>query len=85
MRDAIREPHLLRGGAASGQRGLAPIAAQDFQIGLVEHVESPFDPRGSLLTREADGMFRMRLGSGADGGPGEPLPLLFTLVAERAA
>jgi hypothetical protein len=30
-------------------------------------------------------MFRMRLGSGADGGPGEPLPLLFTLVAERAA
>lgn len=68
-----------------GETVNAAISAGLRIVGLVEHVESPFDPRGSLLTREADGMFRMRLGSGADGGPGEPLPLLFTLVAERAA
>jgi hypothetical protein len=35
--------------------------------------------------QEEDGMVRLRLGTGADGAPAEPLPVLFTLVAERPA
>lgn len=60
-------------------------AALDAGLGivrLVEHVESPYDPRGDILVREDDGMFRLRIGRGRDGRAGEPLPLLFTLVAE---
>lgn len=46
---------------------------------LDEHLEAEFDPRGQLLTVEADGRFRWR-----PGGPGTfPAPLLFTLVASR--
>lgn len=61
-------------------------AALDAGLGivrLVEHVASPFDPRGDILMREEDGMFRLRIGEGHDGRPAEPLPLLFTLVAEK--
>ncbi len=54
-------------------------------VRLIEHVESPFDPRGDILVQEEDGMFRLRIGTGADGAPAEPLPVLFTLVAERPA
>ena len=54
-------------------------------VRLIEHVEAPFDPRGDILVQEEDGMFRLRLGTGADGAPAEPLPVLFTLVAERPA
>ena len=50
---------------------------------LAEHLESGTDPRGSLLVREADGLFRLRLGSGQGEQPGEPLPILFTLVAQK--
>jgi len=63
-------------------------AALDAGLGivrLVEHVASPFDPRGDILVREEDGMFRLRIGQGRDGGQAEPLPMLFTLVAERPA
>ena len=52
-------------------------------VRLVEHVASPFDPRGALLNLEEDGQFRLRIGQGRDGAPAEPLPLLFTLVAEK--
>lgn len=41
---------------------------------LHEHLAADFDPRGTVLTREADGAYRLRLG-------GEPLPVLFTLLA----
>lgn len=61
-------------------------AALDAGLGVVrllEHVASPFDPRGDILVREDDGMFRLRIGQGHDGKPGEPLPLLFTLIAEK--
>ena len=61
-------------------------AALDAGLGIVrllEHVSSPFDPRGDILVREDDGMFRLRIGQGRDGAPAEPLPLLFTLVAEK--
>jgi SAM-dependent methyltransferase len=61
-------------------------AALDAGLGvvrLIEHVESPFDPRGDILVREDDGMFRLRMGQGRDGDPAEPLPVLFTLVAEK--
>jgi SAM-dependent methyltransferase len=54
-------------------------------VRLIEHVEAPFDPRGDILVQEEDGMFRLRIGTGADGAPAEPLPVLFTLVAERPA
>ncbi len=50
---------------------------------LEEHVEAPFDPRGDILRREEDGMYRLRIGSGPSGGPAEPLPVLFTLVAGK--
>jgi SAM-dependent methyltransferase len=43
---------------------------------LDEHLEADFDPRGSLLAREDDGRYRLRV-------DGEMLPLLFTLVAAK--
>jgi SAM-dependent methyltransferase len=43
---------------------------------LEEHVEADFDPRGSMLPREDDGLFRLRF-------DGELLPLLFTLIAAK--
>jgi SAM-dependent methyltransferase len=52
---------------------------------LDEHTASPFDPTGSSLTQEEDGMYRLRIGSGLDGARAEPLPVLFTLVAEKPA
>jgi SAM-dependent methyltransferase len=53
-------------------------------VRLDEHVEAPFDPRGDVLKQEEDGGFRLRVGIGAGGAPPEPLPVLFTLVAEKA-
>ncbi|MEI6363230.1 MAG: class I SAM-dependent methyltransferase [Actinomycetes bacterium] len=50
---------------------------------LDEHVAASFDPRGDLLTKEEDGMYRWRIGVGKDGEPAQPLPVLFTLVARR--
>ena len=50
---------------------------------LTEHLETSFDSGGGRLTQEADGLFRLRLGTGAEGGPAEPLPILFTLVARK--
>ncbi|MEA2281922.1 MAG: hypothetical protein QOK21_2529 [Solirubrobacteraceae bacterium] len=44
---------------------------------LEEHLDSDFDPRGRLLTREEDGRFRLRLS-------GEALPVAFTLIARRS-
>jgi 2-polyprenyl-3-methyl-5-hydroxy-6-metoxy-1,4-benzoquinol methylase len=41
---------------------------------LHEHLDTSFDPRGNLLTKEDDGRHRLRLGD-------QPLPLLFTLLA----
>jgi SAM-dependent methyltransferase len=43
---------------------------------LEEHLDSDFDPRGRLLTREPDGRFRLRVS-------GEALPVAFTLIARR--
>ena len=40
-------------------------------------------PRGDCMTREPDGLFRLRAGRGGAGALPEPLPVLFTLVAER--
>ncbi|MDO8308383.1 MAG: class I SAM-dependent methyltransferase [Actinomycetota bacterium] len=51
-------------------------------VRLDEHVSIPFDPRGSLLRREDDGMYRMRLGTGTGDALAEPLPVLFTLIAQ---
>ena len=68
-----------------GESVNAAIGAGLRILRLDEHVEAPFDPRGSLLPQDADGMFRMRFGHGVDGRPAEPVPVLFTLLAERAA
>jgi SAM-dependent methyltransferase len=43
---------------------------------LDEHLEADFDPRGGLLAREDDGRYRLRV-------DGEPLPVLFALVAAK--
>jgi len=43
---------------------------------LEEHLDSDFDPRGDVLTREDDGRYRLRV-------DGESLPVLFTLVAAK--
>jgi SAM-dependent methyltransferase len=43
---------------------------------LDEHMEAERDPRGTVLAREPDGRFRLRLG-------GEALPVAFTLIARR--
>jgi SAM-dependent methyltransferase len=45
---------------------------------LIEHVEASAATREHVLTREADGMLRLRAGPGQ-----EPLPILFTLIAAR--
>jgi SAM-dependent methyltransferase len=44
---------------------------------LREHLEVERDPRGTLLPREEDGQLRLRLA-------GQPLPVLFALVAAKA-
>jgi hypothetical protein len=41
-----------------------------------EHLDTEFDPRGDLLAHEDDGRYRLRV-------TGQPLPLLFTLVARN--
>lgn len=66
-----------------GETVTAAIGAGLRIVRLDEHVEAPFDPRGDVLTREGDGQYRLRLGTGAGGGPAEPLPVLFTLIAEK--
>jgi SAM-dependent methyltransferase len=43
---------------------------------LHEHLDASFDPRGDVLAREDDGRFRLRVG-------GQPLPVLFTLLASH--
>lgn len=72
-------------GWSLGETVNAAISAGLSIVRLDEHTASPFDPRGSLLTREEDGLFRLRVGVGLGGGPGEPLPILFTLIAEKPA
>lgn len=46
---------------------------------LFEHLSCAFDPRGGVAERESDGRYRARLG----GPSGEPMPMLFTLLASR--
>jgi SAM-dependent methyltransferase len=43
---------------------------------LREHLDSPIDPRGDLLTKDDDGRYRLRVG-------GTALPVLYTLLASR--
>ena len=45
---------------------------------LYEHLDAAIDGRGGVLAREADGRYRLRI-------DGEPLPVLFTLLASRVA
>lgn len=68
-----------------GETVNAAIDAGLTVVRLLEHVASPFDPRGDILQKEEDGLFRLRIGVGDGGAPAEPVPLLFTLVAEKVA
>jgi SAM-dependent methyltransferase len=68
-----------------GETVTAAIEAGLAVVRLAEHVEAASDPRGDCMTREADGLFRLRIGRGAGDRPPEPLPVLFTLVAEKVA
>ena len=66
-----------------GETVNAAIGAGMTIVRLDEHVASASDPRGDCMTREPDGLFRLRAGRGGAGALPEPLPVLFTLVAER--
>ena len=66
-----------------GETVHAAIGAGMTIVRLDEHVASASDPRGDCMTREPDGLFRLRAGRGGAGALPEPLPVLFTLVAER--
>lgn len=67
-----------------GETVNAAIGAGLRVVRLDEHVDASFDPRGDVLRQEADGRFRLRIGTGAAGADPEPLPVLFTLIAEKA-
>lgn len=49
---------------------------------LDEHLATDMDPRGTLLVKEADGLYRWRLPS-PDGGPGLPVPVMYTLILSK--
>ena len=72
-------------GWSLGETVNAALSAGMSIIRLDEHTAAPFDPRGSVLTCEEDGLFRLRIGVGPGGGPAEPLPILFTLITEKPA
>jgi SAM-dependent methyltransferase len=61
---------------ALGEVVLAAVGAGLRLDTLEEHLDAPFDPRGSVLAQEDDGRFRLRV-------TGQPLPVLFTLLATR--
>ena len=52
-------------------------------IAVVEHTSMSFDPRGSMLQLNPDGRYELRMTSGSEGHPSEPLPVLFSFIAER--
>ena len=68
-----------------GETVNAAIAAGLAVAFLDEHDASPYDPRGDVLAGEDDGMYRLRIGSGVDGRPAEPLPIMFTLVVRKSS
>ena len=62
-------------------RGIGRVVTAAADAGLRirsvrEHDAMAFDPRGGLLAREEDGLWRLRLG-------GEAVPLLYAVVADR--
>jgi SAM-dependent methyltransferase len=59
-----------------GETVNAAIAADLRVDALHEHLDVGFDPRGRMLVREDDGRLRLRV-------CGEPLPVLFTLLATK--
>lgn len=73
--------------------GLAELVVSALDAGLrirhlEEHTPMGFDPRGmGELSDESEGRFRLRIGRGSPAvesvTPGEPLPVLFTLIADK--
>jgi SAM-dependent methyltransferase len=78
----------IRSVTEQSAHGLAEIVMSLVRAGLTlldlrELLSSDFDIGGSGLECGADGRYRLRIGSGVQGAPAEPLPVLFSLVAER--
>jgi SAM-dependent methyltransferase len=63
-------------GHSLGEIVTAALAAGLRVEALREHMDAERDHRGDVLTLEADGRYRARL-------DGEPIPVLFTLIASR--
>ena len=70
--DSVQYAHSL------GEIVTAAVSAGLHVDALYEHLDAAIDGRGGVLAREADGRFRLRIG-------GEPLPVLFTLLASKPA
>lgn len=74
----VAEPMTVVYAHSVGEVVSSAIGAGLQVLALSEHLDSPIDPRGGVLVQEADGRFRARL-------DGQPLPVLFTLIAQRWA
>ena len=61
-----------------GETVTAAIAAGLRIDSLTEHVEASMSPRPPMVPRESDGRYRLRV-------DGQPLPVLFTLLATKAS
>ena len=85
-RDADFESTSVGWAHGLGETVEAALGAGLLLRGLDEHLDCAFDPFGGLMgPAEADGRFRLRIGEGREGAPAFPLPILFTLIAERPA
>jgi 2-polyprenyl-3-methyl-5-hydroxy-6-metoxy-1,4-benzoquinol methylase len=72
----LADTETVQFGHSIGETVTSAVRAGLRVVALHEHFDTPFDPRGEILTQEADGRFRARL-------DGEALPVLFTLIAEK--
>jgi SAM-dependent methyltransferase len=59
-----------------GEIVTAAVSAGLHVDALYEHLDAAIDGRGGVLGQDADGRYRLRIG-------GEPLPVLFTLLASK--
>jgi SAM-dependent methyltransferase len=73
---AVEATETIEHGHSLGEIVTAALKAGHRVEALVEHTETDFDPRGSLLPRRPDGRFELRIGETA-------FPILYTLVASR--
>jgi SAM-dependent methyltransferase len=75
---AVEATETVEYGHSLGEIVTAAVSAGLHVDALYEHLDAAIDPRGDVLTRDPDGRYRLRIG-------GEPLPVLFTLLASKPA